>query len=96
MALQNAIQASGQPDLPSGDAIFAVRAPTNMKSARCHMPIGMIHCSATVPGAGVNGVDVVLTGDTYILKKENKDWIQQHLTYFQSQTKDTQDLNLAS
>ena len=60
------------------------------------MPIGLVHCTATIPGAGANGVDVVLAGDTYILKKENKAWIEQHLTYSQGQTKDTKDLNLAS
>ena len=54
------------------------------------------HCSATIQGAGMNGADVVLTGDTYLFKKEGKVWIEKNLTWSQGQTKETKELNLAS
>ena len=60
------------------------------------MPINMVHCSATIQGAGINGADVVLTGDTYLFKKEGKVWIEKNLTWSQGQTKETKELNLAS
>ena len=97
LALQNAVKTTNQPGLPANqDVFFATANGTQTRSARCHMPINLIHCTATISGAGAAGVDLVLAGDTYIFMKENKDWIQQNLTWSQGQTKDTRDLNLGS
>ena len=96
LALQTAIKTTAQPDLPTGDDFFSTKAQVHMQAARCNIPIHIVLCSATIQGAGANGADVVLTGDTYLFKKEGKVWIEKNLTWSQGQTKETKELNLAS
>ena len=72
LQLQNAVKTTNQVRVTQiGDDIFATKKPVHQKSARCNIPINLIHCTAVIPGAGAGGVDKVLPGDTYIFHEEN-------------------------
>ena len=96
LTLQNAIKATAHSDMPSRDDFFNTKVQVHRQAARCNMPIQIVTCSATIQGAGANGANVVLAGETYLMKKEGTEWIQKNLTWSSGQTKDTKELNLAS
>ena len=93
LALHDAVKAINQHNRPTEDIMFGHSKP-GPTDAICHTPISLIQCTVTIPGAGVAGVDLVIPPDTYIFMKENKEWIQHHLTYSKGQTKQTQHLNV--
>ena len=83
LILQNAIKATAQSDMPAGEDFFNTRHPINGQAARCNMPIQIATYSATIQGAGTDGADVVLAGESYLMMKEGAEWIQKKLTGLQ-------------
>ena len=72
LQLQNTVKTTNQANIARiGDDIFATKAPTHQKSARCNFSINLVQCSAKIPGAGAGGADKDIAPDTYIFLEEN-------------------------
>ena len=46
LQLQNALKTTNQTGLPTADDIFATKAATQQKSARCNFSINLLQCSS--------------------------------------------------